>query len=239
MKNKVCKVCENEFPATETFFYLNKLGAGGFDNKCKHCRKQYSHKINLVNRKVKVSLLPDGYKKCQKCKEILPKTEEYFRKRENKYFWSPCLSCLAESKKITDHNYYMKTRDRAAERSKAWRTENRERKTEWDRNHYGTQKGRYAHYRNNAKDRHIPFELSFEEFVEFWGKSCVYCEAPIEKIGLDRIDSALGYTASNIVSCCKHCNYAKRLFTADEYIEHCRKVLEVFDKNKKLKLVVS
>lgn len=238
MKNKVCKVCENEFPATETFFYINKLGAGGLDNKCKHCRKEYSRKVNLANKAVKNYDAPDGFKKCHKCEEIFPKTDEFFT-RSDGYLCSPCRECTLKKKRETDHNYYMKTRDKHAEMHKKWRTENRDRKLEWDRNNYGTPKGRYGHYRNNAKDRHIPFELSFEEFVEFWGKPCVYCEAPIEKIGLDRIDSALGYTVSNIVSCCKHCNYAKRLFSADEYIEHCRKVLEVFDKNKTLRLVVS
>lgn len=192
----------------------------------------------MKSKTCKVSLIPNGHKKCQKCGEILPKTEEFFRQRENKYFWSPCHLCLNEQKKISDHAYYLRTRDKHAEMNKKWRIENRDKKLEWDRNNYGTPKGRYGHYRNNAKDRHIPFELSFEEFCSFWNKPCVYCEAPIEKIGLDRIDSSLGYTVSNIVSCCKHCNYAKRLFSIDEYIDHCRKVIEVFDKKQKLKIVV-
>jgi hypothetical protein len=35
--------------------------------------------------------------------------------------------------------------------------------------------------------------------------------------GLDRLDSNLGHTYSNVVACCKRCNWAKRTMSVDEF----------------------
>ncbi len=43
--------------------------------------------------------------------------------------------------------------------------------------------------------------------------------------GVDRVDSSRGYVKDNVVSCCKHCNLAKRDRTAEDFIKHCRKVV--------------
>jgi DNA repair exonuclease SbcCD ATPase subunit len=40
-------------------------------------------------------------------------------------------------------------------------------------------------------------------------KPCVYCGAN-ERIGIDRINSSLGYSVENCEPCCADCNYAKR-----------------------------
>lgn len=82
--------------------------------------------------------------------------------------------------------------------------------------------------------------LSFEDFWQLSQLPCYYCEtAPnttynaakddnkssqIAKDtgdftfnGLDRIDSSLPHTLSNVVPCCKWCNYAKRERTLEEF----------------------
>ncbi len=78
MDQRTCKDCVKEFPLTGTFFYVNKLSAGGFDPRCKSCRKEYQRKLNFVNRKIDTDV-PEGFKKCHKCKDLFPKKEEYFR----------------------------------------------------------------------------------------------------------------------------------------------------------------
>ena len=35
--------------------------------------------------------------------------------------------------------------------------------------------------------------------------------------GIDRIDSKIGYIDGNVVTCCKHCNFAKDALTQKEF----------------------
>jgi len=83
-------------------------------------------------------------------------------------------------------------------------------------------------YRKSARKRGYTFELSFEQFMTFWQKSCYYCGAEIKRIGMDRIDNSKGYILSNLVPCCKWCNEWKRAKTQQEYIKHCKDVAERF-----------
>lgn len=75
-------------------------------------------------------------------------------------------------------------------------------------------------------------DLSFEEFFHLSQQNCLYCgQSPQNKQqenkrnpksylygnddgvfiynGLDRIDSTIGHTKNNVVTCCSNCNYAK------------------------------
>lgn len=51
--------------------------------------------------------------------------------------------------------------------------------------------------------------------------------------GIDRIDSNLGYTENNTVTCCKQCNFAKQEFTVQEFKSHVTKIYEYFVKGSK------
>ncbi|MFA7168980.1 MAG: hypothetical protein WC096_08765 [Sphaerochaetaceae bacterium] len=68
---------------------------------------------------------------------------------------------------------------------------------------------RYSIYKQNAKRRGIAFDISLEVFSSLVSKPCVYCGAN-ERIGIDRINSSLGYSVENCEPCCADCNYAKR-----------------------------
>ena len=90
------------------------------------------------------------------------------------------------------------------------------------------QEKRFVIYRNSAKKRDIEFSIDFKLFLEFWGKSCYYCGSNIIFIGIDRVDSNIGYIPGNLVSCCTWCNLAKRKETKDGFIKRCRLVVEHF-----------
>ena len=84
----------------------------------------------------------------------------------------------------------------------------------------------YARTKRQAEIvRGIKWDLSFDEFMELWQEPCVYCDAEIKTIGIDRIDSKLGYTNDNICSCCKWCNTIKLDHTVEELKEQCKKIL--------------
>jgi len=94
-------------------------------------------------------------------------------------------------------------------------------------------------YKMGAKTRGYCFELSNEQVQSLMVQDCVYCGSPpsVRSVGtrtkyplvcngLDRVNNNEGYTVENTVSCCVNCNYAKKALTADQYINHCKKVVE-------------
>lgn len=50
--------------------------------------------------------------------------------------------------------------------------------------------------------------------------------------GIDRKDNAIGYTLDNSVACCFRCNVTKLDGSVEEFIAHCRKIVEFQDRNK-------
>lgn len=98
------------------------------------------------------------------------------------------------------------------------------------------------------RDRYADGDLSFEEFFNCSQQKCWYCgcdphtvynsylykgaKFSIERIrdgyftynGLDRIDSSLGHTKNNTVTCCSTCNKAKLNQSLQEFLEWIKKV---------------
>lgn len=91
------------------------------------------------------------------------------------------------------------------------------------------QKDRFYRVRKGAKDRNKSFELTFEEFIQFWQKPCYYCGSPMEGIGLDRVDNNKGYLLNNVVPCCRLCNTIKGTMTVSNFIQHIRKIVTIYD----------
>lgn len=89
-----------------------------------------------------------------------------------------------------------------------------------------TPEGRFSYYKRNSKNRGVHFEITIEQFSEFWKKPCVYCGAAIKTIGIDRVDNSIGYVQSNLAACCYTCNFMKRGWTKEFFVEHCRKIAD-------------
>lgn len=87
-------------------------------------------------------------------------------------------------------------------------------------------RGKWNNYKGTAKYRNIEFDLTFEQFEQFWGKDCAYCGDKMGTIGLDRIDPKLGYTLSNISPCCFQCNIMKASCSVDDFLNHCKKIIK-------------
>jgi len=88
----------------------------------------------------------------------------------------------------------------------------------------GTSFYRYECYKRNAKKRGVLFNIPIEEFKKYWGKPCSYCGSEILTIGLDRVDSSVGYVEGNIVPCCELCNWMKRELPLTIFLEHIEKI---------------
>ena len=118
--------------------------------------------------------------------EILPTSEFYFDKNSSDGFSGYCKACLREKR----HRHYAETGP-----------------TLW---------GRFASLRNRARIRGIPFDLSFERFLDLLAGCCAYGsgKAPRLLMEIDRKIQELGYTEENCVSACQQHNYIKgKIFT--------------------------
>jgi 5-methylcytosine-specific restriction endonuclease McrA len=62
--------------------------------------------------------------------------------------------------------------------------------------------------------------------MTFWNGTCHYCGNKIIGVGLDRIDSSIGYTIENCVPCCKDCNIMKNAKGYDEFIQKCKQIVK-------------
>lgn len=99
-------------------------------------------------------------------------------------------------------------------------------------------------YKRTAERRNLIYELTTEEFSDLITGDCFYCGQKETQIarglgetsgdffytGIDRIDSNLGYTKDNCVSCCWMCNSMKNKHTKDNFLEHIEKI---YNHNKK------
>ena len=105
----------------------------------------------------------------------------------------------------------------------------------------------FAVYKGSAKKDQRSFELSEITFRELTSSNCFYCgvepskpyrrprnkfsktDSPVYLCnGIDRIDSAIGYTEDNCVSCCETCNYMKRSLPQDVFLSHVRAIVKHF-----------
>lgn len=76
-----------------------------------------------------------------------------------------------------------------------------------------TPRYRYSKGKANAKFRRIAWELTLADYEPLCVAPCFYCDGKLGKTekgtGLDRLDSTVGYTSSNVVPCCTQCNRIK------------------------------
>jgi 5-methylcytosine-specific restriction endonuclease McrA len=82
--------------------------------------------------------------------------------------------------------------------------------------------------KQKAVDRNKEWSLSPIEAYYFIIGTCEYCgfkpDWPNNRIGIDRVDSSLGYIPSNCVSCCFTCNSAKGEKTVEEFRDWLRRI---------------
>lgn len=100
----------------------------------------------------------------------------------------------------------------------------------WILEHRNKPLSKYGVYKRSAHIKNILFELTFEQFMNLWQKPCSYCQESINTIGIDRLDNNIGYVVSNIISCCKVCNYMKREIPFTEFLDRCEKITKFHNK---------
>lgn len=78
--------------------------------------------------------------------------------------------------------------------------------------------------------------LSKEQYYEIISKECFYCNNPLDRTTggyfLDRLDSALGYTKENCVSCCTTCNFMKGVMSLDNFYKQIELIYKAYEKKR-------
>lgn len=95
---------------------------------------------------------------------------------------------------------------------------------------------RFSGYKYEAKRKGLTFEMPKEKFAKITSQHCYYCgkfTTGTNFTGIDRICSNKGYIPGNIRPCCEMCNMAKLNYTTNEYLNHCKDVVNYQKKMRK------
>lgn len=85
----------------------------------------------------------------------------------------------------------------------------------------------YKRYKYQAMQREIGFALSSTYFLKTVLENCTYCGGSPEEMGgmgVDRIDSTLGYEEANCVPCCGLCNLFKNKLPIEVFLSHAKRI---------------
>jgi len=90
-----------------------------------------------------------------------------------------------------------------------------------------TIRGRYTTYKKSANCRKLVFTLTEEDIKNIVTQPCFYCNTfKHETSGIDRIDSSIGYVLENCAPCCFMCNRMKSNYSANDFVEQCKKIAD-------------
>lgn len=125
-----CRKCNRVLPLTTQYFYKQKANKSGFKYQCKEC---LGRKFNIH---VDKSDVPDGHKRCARCKEIKPLSKEFFhispKHKNSDGFKSTCKTCRSQKAKI----YRQKYRPQILERERIDRKNNPKKYTKYSKKYY-------------------------------------------------------------------------------------------------------
>lgn len=97
----------------------------------------------------------------------------------------------------------------------------------------------YKQYVSTAKRRGLEFSITEEEFFTLTSSNCYYCNCQPNKEfgrnwkgfslpyichGIDRKENSVGYITENSVACCSMCNYMKKDFPEEIFINKAKSI---------------
>lgn len=98
-------------------------------------------------------------------------------------------------------------------------------------------RGILTSYKSMARKRKLTWNISDELATQLFSSSCHYCGVSPSGVavvhensgvfrynGIDRVDNTGGYEVDNVLPACKHCNWAKKDRTYEEFIEWAARV---------------
>lgn len=195
----------------------------------------------------------EGVKKCSNCSRA-PQSLDQFKIGKKEY--KTCQMCRDKGKKNDtkrredpeireernargrDMKYYQAYRERKREEDfegyreninqvrAVWMDNNREHMSKWAKTNVNS---RLDATKRSADKRGYDWYLSDEYAKELMTSECHYCglfDLDVRVNGIDRVDNTIGYWPSNVVSCCKLCNYFKKDYTVEQFLAHAKRIAQ-------------
>lgn len=179
-------------------------------------------------------------KKCSICGVEKPFEDFHKDKSSKDGRKAACKECTKKRAKM----YHQKNKAKNNESSRNWYKNNREKKLkqnkEWINSNVLRRLANVVTRRNKQKygtDEVITKE-ALESILESQGGKCYYTNKDMDmtrstgtkfndyQISVDRKDSSLPYTKSNIVLCCWRVNQIKNNLSVEELLDWCKLILE-------------
>lgn len=211
---KRCRVCGIEKPVTEKYFHRD---GRWFKNKCRECTREYlgaqSYRFDPYEG------LPEGYKRCRKCKQVFVASEGFHVNtltKDGRGCWCKECSRLKTQKWREDNPERTKASMQSWKEThlKNWRLRNIERIRFRGRIHTGHRRARILN---------LPNEFTTEDWqraLDYFGGCCAVCGRPPglwHRLAMDHwipitSPDCPGTIASNIIPLChgdNGCNNSK------------------------------
>ena len=188
--------------------------------KCSNCTRAPQQREEFINERGRECAT------CTKCRakgkksDTKPARREYHNdmQRENRY------DVIWRAKQLEERpEEYRKHNN---EVSSTWRAENAGHIARWNRTNVNH---RMMAIKRAAMTRTIEWHLTDDEANAMLVLPCVYCgwlDLEVRVNGIDRLDSAKGYTSENCRPCCKNCNYMKGTFDPKTFITWAKRIAE-------------
>jgi hypothetical protein len=177
-------------------------------------KKKVYQKEYYIKNKEKLAL---------KKKEYKEKNRERFKEQQKEY----------------QHEWYLKNKEKKDKQNSEWHKthkkesvkivqayvqRNKEKVALYNKQFSESLVGRYRLLKYRHKKKWCDTEIiTIETFKELSDQACTYCGEKSE-MGIDRIENDKGYTKENSISCCKFCNYMKKHWTKEFFLEHIKKI---------------
>uniref|UniRef100_A0A6C0HCA8 HNH nuclease domain-containing protein n=1 Tax=viral metagenome TaxID=1070528 RepID=A0A6C0HCA8_9ZZZZ len=90
----------------------------------------------------------------------------------------------------------------------------------------------YYRYKSRALEKQLDFSITKEDYNDIIQNACFLCGKQNNENhtnGIDRMDSKKGYVLDNINACCSECNFMKRDYDYNDFIN---KLLLIYEKHK-------
>ena len=138
------------------------------------------------------------------------------------------------SSKESYRKYYQKNRTKRIEAARLYKLNSVELR-------HRDMKSHLRYILGKARLRKWEFSITPEDVYDLWDKQqglCAYSKLPLNNIAnhlqlasLDRIDSSIGYTRSNIQLVCTAVNKMKQNFTEEQFLNFCELITNTKRKN--------
>lgn len=211
------KYCPNEneiLPVSE--FNKDKKMFSGLSPRCRVCQALARNK-NLTNAteirdsqahiQEQNSLIKQGKRQCGKCKKVKP-LKDFYKVRNRDHYFSHCKSCSIDRR----NNWATSPTDRIKRRLSGRKIRDKDPIRQWARKSLESHRKRFK------------VTLTLDELCEYASNNttCYYCKYNLYagyNQSIDVLDSKKPVTISNVVLCCKPCNFTKSTKSACEYKE--------------------